>query len=258
MIKDLKSSDYVSVRHDESFCRTVLDLIIMDRLRQLEDRDTHHRLQVSAEVPVAIRVKDIYGNNEMVKGRADWALGYGADKSDTGAILLIVEAKPYESAPIGMPQLLVYMAAVHKARQNRVNKSVFGMVSDSKEFRFAFLDEKKKFSTTQPFTWMIEQSTIIAYIDMMLINAIESSPNTTPQKTNNGTIYRYPEFLGRQWKFGYESDDGGAAEDEEEEEDEDEDEEKEDEDEEDDDMVDVVNINGRVTMRHHGRLRSTG
>ncbi|KAL2058435.1 hypothetical protein ABVK25_001163 [Lepraria finkii] len=132
VIKDLKSSDYVSVRHDESFCRTVLDLIIMDRLRQLEDRDTHHRLQVSAEVPVAIRVKDIYGNDQMVKGRADWALGYGADKSETGAILLIVEAKPYESAPIGMPQLLVYMAAVHKARQNRVNKSVFGMVSDSK------------------------------------------------------------------------------------------------------------------------------
>ncbi|KAK3168180.1 hypothetical protein OEA41_004626 [Lepraria neglecta] len=63
VIKDLKSSDYVSVRHDESFCRTVLDLIIMDRLRQLEDRDAYRRLQVSAEVPVAIRVKDIYGND---------------------------------------------------------------------------------------------------------------------------------------------------------------------------------------------------
>ena len=74
---------------------------------------------------------------------------------------------------------------------------------------------------------------------MMLINAIESSPNTTPQKTNNRTIYEYPEFLGRQWKFGYESDDGGAEE-------------------EDDDMVDVVNLNGHVMMRHHGRLRSTG
>ena len=116
MIKDLKSSDYVSVRHDESFCRTVLDLIIMDRLRQLEDRDVFNRLQVSTEVPVAICVKDIYGNDEMINRRADWALGYGADKSDTGAILLILEAKPYESAPTVMPQLLVCMAAVHKAR----------------------------------------------------------------------------------------------------------------------------------------------
>ena len=244
MIKDLKSSDYVSVRQDESFCRTVLDLIIMDRLRQLEDRDAHHRLQVSAEVPVAIRVKDIYGNDEMIKGRADWALGYGANKTDTGAILLIVEAKPYESAAIGMPQLLVYMAAVHEARQNRVNKSVFGMVSDSKEFRFAFLDENKKFFTTESFTWAIRQSTIIAYIDMMLINAIESSPHTTPQKTNNRTIYRYREHLGREWKFGDESDDAGAGEEDE-------------EDDDDDDMVDVVIIGGRVTMRRKRMTTTT-
>ena len=235
VIKDIKSSDYVSARQDESFCRTVLDLIIIDRLRYLEDRDAHHRLQVSAEVPVSIRIKDVYGNNEIIKGRADWALGYGTEKSDTGAILLIVEAKPYESATVGMPQLLVYMASVHeaRARQERVNTSVFGMVSDSKEFRFAFLNEKKKFLTTRQYTWVIEQSTIIAYIDMMLINAIESSPHTTPQKKNNHTIHKYPEFLEKQWRFGAESDDGGA----------------EDKEEEDDDMVDVLNIGGRVVMR---------
>lgn len=250
VIKDLKSSDYVSVRHDESFCRTVLDLIIMDRLRHLEDRDAHHRLQVSAEVPVSIRIKDVYGNNEIVKGRADWALGYGTEKSDTGAILLIVEAKPYESAAVGMPQLLVYMAGVYeaRARQDRVNKSVFGMLSDSKEFRFSFLNEKKKFFTTRPYTWVTEQSTIIAYIDMMLINAIESSPHTTPQKKNNRTIHKYPEFLERQWRFGTESDDGGI-------------ENEEEEDDDDDDMVDVLNIGGRVVMRtsmHHGRPSSLG
>ena len=233
---------------DESFGRTVLDLIIMDRLRQSKDRDAqHHRLQVSADVPVAIRVKDIHGNYEMIKGKADWALGYGALKGDTGAILLIVEAKPYESAAIGMPQLLVFMAAVHKARQDRVNQSVFGMLSDSKEFRFAFLDEKKKVLTTRPFTWSIEQSTIIAHIDMMLINAIESSPHTTPQKINNRTTYKYPEFLGGQRRFGDELDDEGVEENEEEE-----------EEDEDDDVVDVVNVGGHVTMKHYGRLRSAG
>ena len=247
VIKDLKSSDYVSVRHDESFCRTVLDLIIMDRLRHLEDRDVHHRLQVSAEVPVSIRITDVYGNNELVKGRADWALGYGTEKSDTGAILLIVEAKPYESAAVGMPQLLVYMAAVYEARasQDRVNKSVFGMVSDSKEFRFSFLNEKKKFFTTRPYTWVIEQSTIIAYIDMMLINAIESSPHTTPQKKSNKTIRKYSQFLERQWRFGTESDGIGA----------------EDKDEADYDMVDVLNIGGRIVMRtstRHGMPSSPG
>jgi len=76
VINDLKSSDYVSVRHDESFSRTVLDLIIMDRLRHLEDRDTHHRLRVSAEVPVSVHIKNIYGNNEIVKAEqtGHWAV----------------------------------------------------------------------------------------------------------------------------------------------------------------------------------------
>ena len=241
VINDLKCSDYVSVRRNESFCRTILDLIIHDRLRHLEDRDAHHHLQISAEVPVSIHTKDFYGNNEIVKGRVDWALGYGAKKSNTGAVLLVVEAKPYNSAAVGMPQLLVYMAGVHeaRARQKQVNKSVYGVVSDSKEFRFAFLNEKKKFFTSEPYLWLTKQSTIIAYIDMMLINAIESSPHTIPQKKNNKIIHQYPEYLESQWKFGVDSDDGGA------------------EDQEDDsDMVDVLNIGGRVVMRastHHGR-----
>lgn len=238
MIKDIKNSEYVSKRHDEAFCRTVLDLVIIDRLRHLEDKDSHRRLQVSAEVPVSIRVKDIYGDTELVKGRADWALGYGTEKSDTGSILLVVEAKPYEQAPVGMPQLLVYMAAVHEARKDRVNKSVFGMVSDSKEYRFCFLNEQKKFFVTRPFIWAIEQSTIIAYIDMMLKNAIESSPHTTPHKRNNRSMLKYADFLERQWKFGEEANDesdGGGAE--------------KSDGEDYDDMVVVVVSGGRVVMR---------
>ena len=211
----------------------MLDLLIVDRLRCLRDRDAYHRLQVSAEVPVSIRIKDIYGNDEIVKGRTDWALGYGVDKGDTGAILLIVEAKPYESAAIGMPQLLVYMAAVYEARKERVNRSVFGMLSDSREFRFSLLDEKKKLFTSRPFTWVTDQSTIIAHIDMMLISAIESSPHTTPTKLNNRNIHRHSEFLRTQWNFGNELSDEGAEEEEEQEY----------------DMVDVVNIGGRVVLR---------
>lgn len=95
MIKDLKGSDYASVRHDESFRRTVLDLIIIDHLRHLKDRNAHYRLQVSTNVPVSTCVEDhLYGNKEPMKGRADWALGYITTRKNTGAILLVVEAKP--------------------------------------------------------------------------------------------------------------------------------------------------------------------
>lgn len=177
----------------------------MDRLRHLEDKDVHRRLQVSAEVPVSIRAKDIYGNDEIIRGRADWALGYGTTKNDTGAILLVVEAKPHQDAAVGMPQLLVYMCAVQEARQGRINRSVFGMLSDSKEFRFSFLNENKKLFISEPLVWAKRQATIIAYIDMMLISAIESSPHTIPQKFDNRTIFRYSEELGRKWQFGEDS-----------------------------------------------------
>ena len=232
MIKDLKTSDYVSTRQDESFARTILDLLMVDRLRHLEDKDAFNRLQVSAEVPVSIRVKDVYGNEEVVKGRADWALGYGIDKSNTGAILLVVEAKPYEAAAIGMPQLLVYMTAVYEARKNRVNRSVFGMLSDSKEFRFSLLDENKKLFISRTYTWLTDQPTIIAYIDMMLVSAIESPPHTTPTKHNNQTILRHRDFLKKRWDFGDASDDEGAE-----------------EGETGYEMVDVVNIGGRVVLK---------
>ena len=181
---------------------------------------------------MSIQVKDTYGNKELIKGRADWALGYGIDKPHMGAILLVVEAKPYESAAIGMPQLLVYMAAVYEARKDHVNQSVFGMLSDSKEFRFAFLDENKKLFITESFAWVTKQSTIIAYLDMVLINAIESSPHTTPQKENNRIILNYPEYLEKQWRFGSQLDDGWIEDDEEEEY----------------DVVDVVSIGGRVVL----------
>lgn len=93
---------------------------------------------------MSICIKDFYVNNERVKGRADWALGYGTFKSDTGAIHFIAEAKIYESTAMRTPQLLVYMTTVYKARQNKVSRSIKGMVSDSKKSRLSFLKPKKK------------------------------------------------------------------------------------------------------------------
>lgn len=195
---------------------------------------------MSAEVPVSIRVKDKFGNDELVKGRADWALGYGTTKNDTGAILLVVEAKPFDSAPVGMPQLLVYMAAVQDARKHRINRSVFGMLSDSNEFRFSFLDENGKLFVSELLMWATRQDMIIAYIDMMLISAIESSPHTTPQKKNNRTIFSYRKALGRKWRFGDDADDEKT--------------EDEEEESQEDDGWAVVKIGDRLVMRRTGQF----
>lgn len=202
MIKDLQNSSYVSIGHHDSFCRTVLNLIVIDRLRHLEDRGAHHRPLISADVPVTHLIKDDSGHDKIVKGRADLALGYGTNKNNTGAILSVVEAKPFEPTPVGMPQLLVCMAAVHEAREGRKIRSVFGMISSGREFRFGFLNEEKKFSQSKRLTWKEGQATIIAYVDMMLLKAIESSQHMTPQDINI-----YPNLDNEEkWSFGAEDD----------------------------------------------------
>jgi hypothetical protein len=153
-------------------------------------------------VPVSVNTEDQFGNPELIKGRADWVLGYGKTKANTGSILMIVEAKAIGSASIGLAQMLVYMAAVYEARRGHTNNSVFGMLSDSEEFRFAFLDSNKKFHDSRPLIWKYDQQAIISYIDAMLLDAIQSSPHTTPTKIQNKNLLRYPQYLKGKWAFG--------------------------------------------------------
>jgi hypothetical protein len=187
--------------------RTVLDLILYDRLRHLEDKDAFHQLILSAEVLVSVNIQDEFGNPEIINGRADWVLGYGKTKANTGSILMIVEAKGLGKAETGLTQMLIYMAAVHEARRGHTNNSVFGMLSDSTEFKFAFLDSNKKFHVSFPLFWIKDQQAIISYIDAILLDAIQSSPYTTPTKIQNKTLFRYPRYLKGRWAFGNDAED---------------------------------------------------
>lgn len=188
MIKDQLQSPYTRNRYDEALPRTILDLILIDRLRSLQDKDAYHQLCLSAEVPVSIKTRDINDNYELVWGRADWALGYGRTKAETGSILIVVEAKPFGKASIGLPQLIVYMTAVFESRRDRNNNAVFGMMSDAVHCKFAFLDHNKKLYVSIEYPWFKNESTILAYIDNILLDAIRSSPNTTLEKTRNTSL----------------------------------------------------------------------
>lgn len=234
LVQGLKANKYVrrtegGVNH--TFNRTILDLIIIDRLRHLEDKDPLHHLQCSTDVVLSVvTTRDYRGKKQMVTGRADWAVGYGPSRQDTGDIFLVVQEKPYESAPVGLAQLVVCMAAVHEARKEqrwRVTNDgnrVYGLLSNGHDFRFAFLDENKRLSTSGPLQWWTGDSsmlTIIAYIDMMLTSAIESSPsyNTAAEKesSHHRVMRRRFDNVDMQWRFGPLVDDGVESEDEEEE-----------------------------------------
>jgi hypothetical protein len=201
IINKLHTSEYINTRLDEALSHTALDLVLIDRLKSLQDQDSYCRLLLSAEVTVSMPIFT-EGKHELVKGRADWALGYGRDKANTGSILIVVEAKPYGSASVGMPQMMVYMAAVQDARRRHTNRAVFGMLSDSHEFRFAYLDSNKKFHVSNTLDWIAQQKIIISYIDAMLLDAIQSSPHTTPTKNQNKTLHNYHRYMSGRWAFG--------------------------------------------------------
>ena len=136
----------------------------------------------------------------------DWALNYETP-NQCGSILIVIEAKKIGNASIGLAQLVVYMVGVLESRHNRLNQSVFGMLSDSGTFQFAFLDQNKKLYLTTTFTWGWDQSKILAYIDTILLDAIQSSPHTTPTKIRNRSLNNYRQYLEERWVFGDGSED---------------------------------------------------
>ena len=98
------------------------------------------------------------------------------------------------------------MAAIHEARKGKNNQVMFGMLSDAQYFWFASLDERKKLTISQPLDWKKDEVAILAHLDTILRNAIESSPHTTTSKHRNTTIRNYRSYLHGSWKFANEED----------------------------------------------------
>jgi hypothetical protein len=205
VIDKLLDGPYMHQRKRQAVIRTVIDLILLDRLYALEDGGRLEYLQISAEVPMMARGRrDLKGRTQLVKGRADWVLAWGEDKVDTGNVLVVVEAKKRGLVQSAQPQLLAYMAAVQKERrrQAKTNTSVFGMVSDGSAFIFAFLDERSRFFLSLPLMWWAQKSEIIGHLDDILKSSIESSPHTTPVKEGNRALKQYYNYVLEPWNFG--------------------------------------------------------
>jgi hypothetical protein len=195
VLEKFQTSRCTQSRPVEALSRTLLDIILLDRLESLQDQYGYYLLQLDPEVNISVTTDN---TKEIIQGRMDWALNYDAKKS--GSILVGLTAS-------GLPQLLVCMAGVLQSRRDRINQTVWGMLSDSGTFQFAFLDDKKKFYTSDPYRWVTYQSTILAYIDAILFDAIQSSPHTTPTKTENTTLRNYQRYLKTRWRFGGELED---------------------------------------------------
>ncbi|KAL4981266.1 hypothetical protein BDW68DRAFT_183729 [Aspergillus falconensis] len=95
------------------------------------------------------------------------------------------------AAQSALPQPIIYLAAVQDSRKesNKINSSVFELITDSGEYQFAWLDEYRDLLVSEAYLWVTKKIKIIQRIDRILQDAIEASPHTTPAKTENTAIH---------------------------------------------------------------------
>lgn len=117
-----------------------------------------------------------------------------------------------------MAQLIVYLAAVHAAREkNKTHRTIFGILTDADGYWFACLDDSKNLSISELLVWRDHKDKILVYLDTILRNVIESSSHTTPSRHQNANanavLHNYSGYLRNSWQFGEEEDDDDDDED---------------------------------------------
>ncbi|KAI9765360.1 MAG: hypothetical protein M1840_007440 [Geoglossum simile] len=204
-IRKFNTSRYYSFRR-EPFSRTLIHLLLCDRLLVLGDGDANNILEVATEVDIRAEVlqnKKGKWKAGYITGRADYTLGY-LDRRKIEAILIIIEAKKEGAGGLALPQTLCYLAGVQDARKKagKINVDLFGMISDGSEYRFIHLDCKRKAWVSRPLMWGFDAGRIVAFLDHILQSAVSSSPHTAPVKTKNKQVRNYSGYLDDTFKRG--------------------------------------------------------
>jgi hypothetical protein len=78
-----------------------------------------------------------------------------------------------------------------------MNTSVFGLITDSLNFQFVYLNPGKKLFASKTLQWNYEKRLIVQWIDRVLEDSIKASPHTTPMKSRNRTLRAYQTHLKR-------------------------------------------------------------
>ena len=198
MIENLRFHDYILHRTDGSFVPIILELILIDRLDNLQEQDKYQQLLLCAQVSLSLKVRDELGEFSIIQGLADWVLGYGSSQGDIRCMFVIMEAKRIKNTiSIGMPQLLICMRAAQEAKRVEI---VYGMLSDASTFRFACLTDEDIFQTSEPLTWRTKKSRILDSIDHILLVAIQFGFTDEPQiKVKHPDLKAFRSSLAGPW-----------------------------------------------------------
>ncbi|EGE06898.1 hypothetical protein TEQG_05951 [Trichophyton equinum CBS 127.97] len=204
--KLLRELGYVTGRSasNEAYIRCALNLILVScigeekrRAGNIHARD--QRTQASFQPPPRPTTPDppepvllkfetelchpveVQGRRKMLVGKADYTLWYNAQET-MGTNLIVLEAKRKHYAGTAVPQLIAYMGIVHRQRKlaGKTNAVVYGIASDSSEFRFWRIDNDSELRKSHVYDWECHATDIVSFIRFIIRAAILESPSTTP------------------------------------------------------------------------------
>jgi len=143
-------------------------------------------IKIFPEMSLSVQVEK-GGQEWLVSGIADWAMGYGdrAELED-GTVLLAIEAKRKENVSNAEAQLLAYLATIRQLRiqANKINVMTQGFFSDGEIYRFICICNNGTVMKSRHYDIPLkhELKSVFNFLLSMLITATESSPNTSPTK----------------------------------------------------------------------------
>jgi hypothetical protein len=151
--------------------------------------------QIKAKDPKALDLSD--PSRVIIRGRADWAVGYALSKKILSSNLVIIQVQRDGRSSAGIAQSMCYLTGAQDAwtAEDTTNRPVFGILTDSIEFQFKLLNANWQLFLFDPRCWRSNAS-----INCILHKAIKSSPQTPLSSYRNRELSSYTRHHAR-FKF---------------------------------------------------------
>lgn len=81
--------NYYERPESESICRTVIGVILCDRLNYLDDRNADRQLNWFREMSISARSDSL---GKTIQGKVDWCLFHGDKKAEADTTLVVLYA----------------------------------------------------------------------------------------------------------------------------------------------------------------------
>jgi hypothetical protein len=151
-------------------------------------KSTFQPLPIKVFPKMSLSVQVEKGGQEwLVSGIADWAIGYG-DRVvlEDRTVLLAIEAKRKGNVSNAEAQLLAYLATIRQLhiQANKKNVMTQGFFSDGEIYRFMCIRNNGTVMKSRHYDISLNRhlKSVFNFLLSMLITTAESSPNTSPTK----------------------------------------------------------------------------